>query len=29
LTEKKYVYFSLNENMFCFPEENRNFINFN
>ena len=29
LTEKKYVYFSLNENMFCFPEEDRDLINFN
>ena len=29
LTEKKYLYFSLNENMFCFPEEDSNFINFN
>jgi|TARA_B110000305_G_C19403582_1_gene621485 FkbM family methyltransferase len=29
LKEKKYVYFSLKENMFCFPEEDVNFINFN
>ena len=29
LNEKKYVYFSLNENMFCFPEEDSAFINFN
>tara|TARA_B100000780_G_scaffold114752_1_gene80453 strand:- start:255 stop:1010 length:756 start_codon:yes stop_codon:yes gene_type:complete len=29
LAEKKYVYFSLNENMFCFPEENSDLINFN
>ena len=29
LKEKKYVYFSLKENMFCFPEKDINFINFN
>ena len=29
LKEKKYVYFSLKENIFCFPEEDVNFINFN
>jgi len=29
LGEKKYVYFSLSENMFCFPVENSAFINFN
>ena len=29
LNHRKYVYFSLNENMFCFPEENSSFINFN
>ena len=29
LAEKRYVYFSLNENMFCFPEEDRDLINFN
>jgi len=29
LGERDYVYFSLNENMFCFPEEDSDFINFN
>ena len=29
LGEQKYVYFSLNENMFCFPVEDSTFINFN
>ena len=29
LKQKKYIYFSLNENMFCFPEEDSSFIDFN
>lgn len=29
LDKSKYIYFSLNENMFCFPEEKRNLVNFN
>ena len=29
LTKKEYIYFSLNENMFCFPIEDSDLINFN
>ena len=29
LENKKYVFFSINENMFCFPEESKNLININ
>ena len=29
LAKKEYIYFSLNENMFCFPREDSDLINFN
>ena len=29
LNEKKYIFFSVCENIFCFPEENNPFVNFN
>ena len=29
LKKKSYVFFSLNENMYCFPKEDSHFINFN
>jgi len=29
LNKKKYIFFSLSENMICFPEEKQEFIKFN